>query len=170
MDISIQDWQQPVDEWPALSALVKRLDQVRWVSNSYFDWHLDRHLYVATSEDEPIGYILSIIQYIGDDERHDRVELDGQALKEAKILAFGVPPERRGQGIGRQLQLFAMEAAYEEGCYQFRSRSDGEAIENHILKKKMGFAIHPANRGEDRTSVFFVMPLRIWKQSQMLDQ
>ena len=166
MDIFIKEWRQDIDQWPALDAMVKQLDQVRWVTNSYFDWHLNRHLYVATANGDPVGYILSIIQYIGDDEKHDRIELDGQTLKEAKILAFGVPPELRGQGIGRQLQRYAMEAAYDEGCYQFRSRSDGEAIENHVLRKKMGFAIHPANRGADRQSVFFVMPLEIWKQSQ----
>ncbi len=162
MQVSIQEWRESTEGWGDLASLVESLDQTRWVFNSYFDWHLGRHLYVAVANDKPVGFILVIIQYIGDDEQHDRIELDGSYLTEAKVLAFGVPPELRGNGIGRKLQIFAMREALQQGCYQFRSRSDGDAVENHILKTKMGFAIHPAARGKDTKSVFFVMPLKIW--------
>lgn len=162
MDISIEKWAQPLDNWPELGALVGSIGQTRWVENSYFDWHLGRYLYVAVADRRPVGYLLMIIQNIGDDEKHDRFELAGSFLREAKVLAFGVPPALRGNGIGRKLQNFAMARALDHGCHQFRSRSDGDAIENHALKTKMGFAIHPANRPGDRRSAFFVMPLGIW--------
>lgn len=163
MHVSIDEWTQPLEVWPELASLVEALGQTRWVTNSYFDWHLGRHLYVAVSGGLPVGFLLTIIQNIGDDEKHDRFLLAGSNLTEAKVLAFGVPPESRRSGIGRQLQLFAMGEALAEGCYQFRSRSDGDATENHVLKSRMGFAIHPADRSNDRKSAFFVMPLQIWR-------
>ena len=166
MQVSIEEWDESSPGWSKLAGMVEALGQTRWVFNSRFDWHLSRHIYVAIHDGEPVGFILVIIQYIGDDEEHDRFELDGEALTEGKVLAFGVPPELRGKGIGRQLQIYGMERALEKGCYQFRSRSDGEAVENHLLKTKMGFAIHPANRGDDTKSAFFVMPLAIWRDSR----
>ena len=163
MHVSIREWSQPLDHWPELAALTESLGQTRWVENSYFDWHLGRHFYVATSNDQPVGYLLFIVQNIGDDEKHDRFELAGSYLTEAKVLAFGVSPDSRNQGIGKRLQRFAMEKSLDFGCFQFRSRSDGEAVENHVLKTKMGFAIHPAHRPDDAKSAFFVMPLGVWR-------
>ena len=163
MDVSIEEWTGSLEHWPELASLVESIGQTRWVQNSFFDWHLARHLYVAVSDRRPVGYILIIVQNIGDDEKHDRFELAGGSLTEAKVLAFGVPTVQRGNGIGRKLQNFAMEKASDFGCHQFRSRSDGDAVENHVLKTKMGFAIHPVNRREDTKSAFFVMPLGVWR-------
>lgn len=166
MLISIEEWEESHQGWDDLAAIVESLGQTRWVYNSVFDWHLSRHIYVAVSDGRPVGFILMIVQYIGDDEKHDRFEVDGKPLTEAKVLAFGVRADLRRHGIGQQLQLHAMDRALNKGCYQFRSRSDGDAIENHALKTSMGFAIHPANRGNDTRSAFFVMPLEIWRRAR----
>jgi hypothetical protein len=45
-----------------------------------------------------------------------------------------------------------------------RSYSGGDNVANHHLKLTMGFGIHPVVRGEDLGGVYFVMPLRAWRQ------
>ena len=83
---------------------------------------------------------------------------DGQALTEAKIIAFGVQPAHRRQGIGRALQEHVLRRARELGCYQVRSVSRWTRQANHQLKLSMGFAVEPMER--DEPSLAFVMPLR----------
>ena len=82
---------------------------------------------------------------------------DGKALTEAKIIAFGVPPTHRRQGIGRALQENVLRRARALGCYQVRSVSRWSRQANHQLKLSMGLAVEPMKR--DEPSVAFVMPL-----------
>jgi GNAT superfamily N-acetyltransferase len=101
-----------------------------------------------------------VIQVIGEDDELEAVTLDGAALLEAKVLAFGVPPAYRRHGIGRALQEHVLVAAKQLGCYQVRSHSSGSHSANHRLKLRMGFGVYPIQRGDDRRGAYFVMPLR----------
>jgi GNAT superfamily N-acetyltransferase len=98
-------------------------------------------------------------QHIGSDAEHETVLLNGVALTEAKVLAFGVIPAQQRQGIGRALQEAALWRAERLGCYQVRSHSSGSHTANHALKLAMGFGVHPIVRGDDKGGVYFVMPL-----------
>ena len=73
------------------------------------------------------------------------------------IIAFGVPPTHRRQGIGRALQEHVLRRARALGCYQVRSVSRWSRQANHQLKLSMGFAVEPMEH--DEPSVAFVMPL-----------
>ena len=79
-----------------------------------------------------------------------------EVLYEAKIIAFGVLPEERNQGLGRSLQLEAIRRAQELGCCQVRSRSAYENDANYHLKISMGFGIQPSLEND---SVYFLMAL-----------
>ena len=91
------------------------------------------------------------------DRGHPPVKRDGKVLTEAKIIAFGVPPTQRRQGIGRALQEHVLRRAQALGCYQVRSVRRWSRQANHQLKLSMGFAVEPMER--DEPSVAFVMPL-----------
>ena len=92
------------------------------------------------------------------DRNHSPLVVDGQMLKEAKIIAFGVKEAYRRQGIGRALQEYAIRRARALGCYQVRSVSDGTHPENRQLKLAMGFAVEPMER--DKPTLAFIMPLK----------
>jgi GNAT superfamily N-acetyltransferase len=134
---------------------VDALDQARWVTIPY-EWAHGSHILVALSGSDIVGFLRFVVQDIGAEDGHDPVRMDGRALTEAKVLAFGVSPENRRQGIGRHLQVALLDRAGTLGCYQVRSHSSGENSANHLLKLSMGYAVHPVIRGEDRGGVYFV--------------
>jgi GNAT superfamily N-acetyltransferase len=107
-----------------------------------------------------IGFLRFVVQEIGPDDDLPSVMLEGIALLEAKILAFGVREAYRRQGIGRALQEKAIYRAEELGCHQVRSHSSGSYAENHRMKLAMGFGVHPIRRGEDERGAYFILPLR----------
>lgn len=159
MELLIEEWHESDERWSDLRRVIDALDQARWV-DSNFDWHQSSHMFVALDEGEIVGFLRFVTQIIGLEEDHQPVTLSGAELIEAKVLAFGVPPERRNRGIGRRLQEHALQCASQLGCYQIRSHSSGANTENHALKLAMGFAVHPVVRGDDLGGVYFVMPLR----------
>jgi GNAT superfamily N-acetyltransferase len=88
------------------------------------------------------------------------VWLNGERLIEAKVIAFGVDETHRRKGIGRALQEMLIRRACALHCYQVRSHSGGEHLENHALKLAMGFGVHPIVRGDDDRGAYFILPLR----------
>ena len=106
-----------------------------------------------------------VVWDIGPNDRdHPPVQMNGQTLREAKIIAFGVKKAYRRQGIGRALQEYTLKRAEELDCYQVRSISDMDHPENHQLKLSMGFAVEPMER--EQPSLAFIMPLRKGARNQ----
>jgi GNAT superfamily N-acetyltransferase len=157
--LTIEEWDEAHPRWNSLLQVVAAQDQARWVAMRA-DWHLSIHVLVARQGVRIVGFLRFVTQIIGADEDHEPVTLDGVALTEAKVLAFGVVEEHRRQGIGRALQERALEYAARLGCYQVRSHISGEHAANQGLKLAMGFGVHPVVRGDDRCGVYFVMPLK----------
>lgn len=151
----VEEWDASHPRWPELMNVVESLDQSRWATIPY-GWSQSSHILVARSGSGIAGFLRFVVQGIGAEDGHDPVMLDDRALTEAKVLAFGVSPKHRRQGIGRCLQEALLDRARELGCFQVRSHSSGENSANHRLKLSMGFAVHPVIRGEDRGGVYFV--------------
>ncbi len=155
----IAEWDQAHGRWDELMRIVAELGQSAWVAFAA-DFHRGSHLLVATHEQAIAGFLRFVVQEIGADDGRPAVTFGGRPLTEAKILAFGVVPACRRQGMGRALQLAAIDHATRLGCYQLRSHSSGRNTANHQLKLSLGFGVHPIVRGDDTTGVYFVMPLR----------
>ena len=154
---------QPVERegggWPALQALVERLDQVEWM-DFRAPWQVSEHVLLALEAGEGCGFLRYVVQPIGPELDRPAFEQAGTPLLEAKVLAFGVLPEQRRKGVGRALQERLIEQARGQGLFQIRSHSGGENVENHRLKLALGYAVVPILRGEDRNGAYFVLPLR----------
>jgi GNAT superfamily N-acetyltransferase len=114
------------------------------------------HILVALLDEQPIGVLRFITQRLGEDEERPPIVFKGKTLIEAKVIAFGVVPKYRNQGIGRALQKAAMASAREKGCYQFRSRSWYKAKANYHLKISLGCGIQPSLQDD---SVYFIKVL-----------
>jgi GNAT superfamily N-acetyltransferase len=159
MTLEIQEAMEWGALWITAHELGARLDQRNWLAFKA-EWHLSSHLLVAVEDETVVGFLRFVLQPIGPDMDCPAVVVDGVELIESKIMAFGVVPERRRQGIGRALQQAAIERARELDCYQVRSHSSGDNQANHRLKLAMGFAMHPIVRGDDNHGCYFLMPLR----------
>lgn len=157
--LEIQEAMQWGALWIEAHKLGDKLEQGDWLSFKA-EWHLSSHLLVAFEGEIVVGFLRFVLQPIGPDMDCPAVVVEGVELIESKVMAFGVAPARRQQGIGRALQLAAIELARELGCYQMRSHSSGDNNANHRLKLAMGFAIHPIVRGDDNQGCYFLMPLR----------
>jgi GNAT superfamily N-acetyltransferase len=162
-DIQIEEWHNTHPNWPALLQCVQEEDQLNWL-NASAEFHQSSHVLVALTQAEIAGFLRLVTQKIGPDMDTPPVLYKGEPLIEAKILAFGVKPVYRRQGIGRALQLAAIALARRLGCYQLRSHSGGDYPANHQLKLSLGFGVHPVIRGEDKAGVYFIMPL--WPAQQ----
>ena len=158
-DILIEEWPPQQARWSELLMLVNQLDQNEWFTFTT-EWHLSSHVLVAQRDSEIVGFLRFVIQEIGPDTDCPPVVWKGENLREAKVIAFGVTPSQRLQGIGRRLQEALRERAQELGCYQIRSHSSGDNVENHQLKLSLGYGVHPIIRGEDRRGVYFILPLQ----------
>ena len=116
------------------------------------------HFVAAKQSGRVVGFVMFVVWEMGPHDRgHPVVERDGPPLTEAKIIAFGVRPAHRRQGIGRVLQEHVLGRARALRCYQVRSVSHGSRQAHHQLKLSMGFAVEPMER--DQPSLAFVMPL-----------
>ena len=105
-----------------------------------------------------VGFLMFVVWETGPHDRgHPVVARDGKSLTEAIIIALGVKPEHRRQGIGRAQQEYTLRRARALGCYQVRSVSGWSRQANHQLKLSMGLAVEPMER--DGASLAFVMPL-----------
>ena len=146
-----RDWQEYVD-------LIDAEGQARWAFDARFE-RSPRHYVVAATDGCVVGFVMYVVWNIGPHDRnHPPLAVDGQTLKEAKIVAFGVKEAYRRQGIGRALQEHVIRRAREVGCYQVRSVSGADHAANRQLKLAMGFAVEPMER--DKPTLAFVMPLR----------
>ena len=159
MDITVEEWHSDHARWSELLALVTELNQVDWL-NFTVKWHHSSHVLVAQRGLEILGFLRFVVQDIGPDMDCPPVQWNGEHFREAKVIAFGVPPAQRRQGIGRKLQEALRQRAQDLGCYQIRSHSSGDNSANHQLKLSLGYGVHPIVRGEDRRGVYFIWPLR----------
>ena len=142
--------------WSQLMETVNSLNQTNWATLQA-DHFQSSHMLVATVDaQQPVGFLRFIVQRLGAGEERPSIVFKGKTLYEAKIIAFGVLPEARNQGIGRMLQEEAKLYARELGCHQIRSRSDYGNDANYHLKIDMGFAIQPSL---ENNSVYFIMTL-----------
>ncbi len=143
-----QLWQQV---WPVVEALGQQ-DYVQ-VQAGHFR---SSHLLAALVNRRPAGFLRFVVQRLGEDEGRPPIEFRDQVLYEAKIIAFGVLPEERNQGIGRSLQQEAMRRAEALNCCQVRSRSAYGNDANYHLKISLGFGIQPSLEND---SVYFIKAL-----------
>lgn len=161
--ITIELWQDDHPRWPALSAYVVALE-----NNVY-----------AMSDDDPVpffaavaldgerqfvGYHVCLVQPIGPEMYVPTItDRDGQPLLEAKVRALRVEETYRSQGIGTRLQQATLAHATKIGCFQMRSRSAIDKVENYSIKIKLGFAGHPDRRtrkdGSYKYGVYWVKRL-----------
>lgn len=156
--LQIENWDPTHPRWSELSAVIAGEGQTSWAETNA-PFHCSSHMLVALCDNEIAGFLRYVRQPIGPDDC-PAVTVDGEVLIEAKILAFAVVAHHRRRGIGRALQRSAIDQAEAQGCYQVRSHSSGKAIANHRLKLKLGFAVHPIVRGDDRQGAYFILPLR----------
>jgi len=158
-DITIEEWDPQHTRWLELLALVTELNQRDWFTFTT-EWHSSSHVLVAQRNAEIVGFLRFVLQDIGPDADCPPIPWKGENLREAKVIAFGVVPTQRRQGIGRKLQEALQQQAQSLGCYQIRSHSSGDNLANHQLKLSLGYGIHPIIRGDDRHGVYFILPLR----------
>ena len=126
-----------------------------------FPWEERAVFLVALVEGAPVGLLKLVVHRIGADMGTPEVSHRGSVLYEGKVMEFVVRPEHRRRGIGRGLQKAAIAKARELGCYQLRSHSGGDRVENHQLKLSLGFAIDPIIRGDDDKGAYFLLPLQV---------
>jgi len=66
--------------------------------------------------------------------------LSYKGSKRSMVESVRVDSKLRGQGIGRQMMLWAMERARERGCISMHLTSHGEREDAHRFYEKLGFA------------------------------
>lgn len=157
----IERWTSEHPRWAELMALPDVQD-LR-LEEKVESWHLGIYTLVALEDAQIAGVLRLWTQEIGVDEDKPPYIVAGQPAVEAKVVTLHVVERFRQRGIGRMLELAAVECARELGCYQLRSRSPYRSVDNHRLKAALGFGISPGrNRpdGDDDTA-FFVLPLQL---------
>ena len=145
--------------WQELVDVITEEGQAKAAFDPFFA-RFPRYFVAARQNGRVVGFLMFVVWEIGPHDRgHPRVERNGMALTEAKIIAFGVPAAHRRRGIGRALQEHVLSRARALGCHQVRSVSRWSRQANHQLKLSMGFAVEPMER--DEPSLAFVMPLDV---------
>ncbi len=133
-------------------ALAEQLGQRQYLERHY-DHAREQHVFAHIDDNRVDGFLLLLVQVIGNEEGRSPILRDGQPLIEGYVNAFGVHPDQRRRGIGRALQEAAIRHCRTKGCYQIRSRSPVTAIENYALKLAMGYTIQPSNEND---SYYFI--------------
>lgn len=128
--LTISRWTSDHPDWTKLASLIAQLEQTNWVEFQA-DWHQESILLVAKINAQPVGFLRYVIQAIGVEEDLEPVQFEGAILREAKVIAFGVGPAMRRQGIGMRLQQTLIEESRQAGCYQVRSHSSLDNSANH---------------------------------------
>lgn len=154
---TIEEWDEAHPRWAEFVRCLEQTapEQAPFVLGEYAR-HLPCHLLVAVQDDQVAGFLRFGVQAVGADAGCPPLTLDGLALTEAKIHAFAVREERRGQGLGTALQRRAIALARGLGCHQLSSHSSYERAANCHLKLALGFCAQPEPGG----SIRFLMPLR----------
>lgn len=156
--VYIEEWHSDHPRWQELSTLIEQLGQTRWVTFNA-TWHLSTHMLVAATPERVVGFLRYVIQNIGAEEDLPPVTRKDNILHEAKIIAFGVTPDKRRQGIGRALQEHLIQKCRTQNCFQIRSYSDTANSENWQLKLSLGFAIHPLIPTQGKDGAYFLLTL-----------
>lgn len=154
----IEEWVSSHPRWGELAEAVAELGQEAWIAATA-PFHRSAHVLVAVRGGVVAGFLRFVVQEIGPELDRPPLAFAGQPLIEAKILAFGVLPAFRRQGIGLALQRAAIARGRALGCHQVRSHSGGTNGANHRLKLSLGFGVHPIVRGDDTGGVYFILPL-----------
>ncbi len=154
----IEEWKPTHPCWTELVDVVAEQGQTDWVAFTG-EWHHSSHMLVAHSDGEILGFLRFVVQGIGPDSDCPPVQLNGEILREAKVLAFAVKEAHRRRGVGRTLQECLIVEAKARGLFQIRSHSSGDNVANHRLKLALGYAVHPIIRGDDTRGAYFILPL-----------
>ena len=138
-------------EWSALVAHLKDGNDARWVLDEKDQPKEERLIFLGAQDgDQVVGNLtlrcqpVSIphTEWAGERDRGVRDD-QGDPLYETFVQTFRVAEVYWRKGIGRELQLKALEITRQEGCIQMRSWSSLDAQANYQLKFALGFAFHP---------------------------
>jgi GNAT superfamily N-acetyltransferase len=159
---SIEEWDETHTRWHEFVACLEMVapEQAPFVFGEYYRAY-QSYLLVALQSNEVVGFIRFAVQPIGPEARCQTLYLDGVQLSEAKIHAFAVREDARGQGIGTELQRQTIRRAKALGCYQVASYSSYGRDANHHIKLSLGFAAQPEVHGDNHQGVYFIMPLNV---------
>ncbi len=159
---AIEEWDESHPRWGEFLRCLETVapDQVPFVLGDRYRPY-SSYLSVALQDGQVVGFLRFAVQPIGPEAHCPPLKLDRVPLTEAKIHAFGVRPEWRGQGIGTLLQKHAIRRARELGCYQVASYSSYGRAANYHLKLSLGFAVQPEVHGDNEQGSYFLMPLRV---------
>ena len=158
---NIEEWNETHPRWQEFLQCLEAVapDQAPFVLGNRYQEH-PSYLFVALQANAVVGFLRFAVQPIGPEALCPALYLDGVQLTEAKIHAFAVQEDRRGQGIGAELQRQAIRRAKELGCFQVASYSSYGRDANHHLKLSLGFGAQPEMHGDQQQGVYFIMPLR----------
>lgn len=160
-DYSVEEWDETHPRWREFVACLETVapEQAPFVLGETYRAH-PSHLLVALQSNEVVGFIRFAVQPIGPEAKCPALVYDGVQLTEAKIHAFAVREEARGQGIGTELQRQTIVLARVLGCYQVASYSSYGRDANYQVKLSLGFGAQPEVHGDNHQGVYFIMPLR----------
>lgn len=155
MPITLCTVESDTEAFAALLQATDALNQTKYLLSTQI-YYNESILIAAFNGTDCIGFLRLVIQTIGSDQGRPPILHENLPLQEGYVEAFGVLPEYRRQGIGQQMQEYAISLCRAYPCYQIRSRSPLTSIENYALKLKMGYAIHPSNEND---SYYFIKVL-----------
>ena len=158
---SIEEWDEAQPRWQEFAACLEAVapEQAPFVLGDRYRAY-QSYLLVALQSGQVVGFIRFAVQPIGPEAKCPALCLNGVQLTEAKIHAFAVREDARGQGIGTELQRRTIRRSKALGCYQVASYSSYGRDANHHIKLSLGFAAQPEVHGDNHQGVYFVMPLQ----------
>ena len=158
---SIEEWDEAHPRWQEFVKCLETTapDQTPFVLGKHYQGY-PSYLFVALQFDQVVGFLRFAVQPIGPEAKCPPLYLDGVQLSEAKIHAFAVREDSRGQGIGTELQRQAIRRARELGCFQVASYSSYGRDANYHIKLSLGFGVQPEVHGDNEQGVYFIMPLQ----------
>lgn len=160
-DYSIEEWDETHPRWHEFVACLEAVapEQAPFVFKERYRAY-QSYLLIALQANQVVGFIRFAVQPIGPEAKCPILHLNSVPLTEAKIHAFAVREDARGQGIGTALQKQTIRRAKVLECYQVASYSSYGRDENHHIKLSLGFAAQPEVHGDNHQGVYFIMPLQ----------
>jgi len=158
---SIEEWDEAHPRWHEFVACLEMVapEQAPFVFGEHFRAY-QSYVFVALQANKVVGFIRFAVQPIGPEAQCPVLYLNGVQLTEAKIHAFAVREDARGQGIGTELQRQTIQRAKVLRCTQVASYSSYGSDVNHHIKLSLGFAAQPEVHGDNHQGVYFIMPLQ----------